>query len=99
MKPRNPTQPLYGPSSFIAAVVTLAAVQTVTWVWTPFWIASIFAFFGASAAVLMVGTLLSLSDDELGQIGRGMIIGWSATPLTAALVIVPPVVYTTFIRG
>lgn len=97
--PGNPTRPRYGPSSFLAALGTLAGVQCVTWVWIPFWPLSIVAFLGASAAVLALGVFFGRSDDELGQVGRGMVIGWSAAPLTAALVAVSAIGYTLLFRG
>jgi hypothetical protein len=79
----------YGPASFIAAVITIAIVQTVTWVWLPYWIANLFFFGLATVLVLPTALIMTQSGGKVAQAGRGMLIGYLATPLTIAITVIP----------
>ncbi|WP_238159236.1 hypothetical protein [Mycobacterium sp. MFM001] len=85
--------PRYGPTGFVAALVTVAVFATVTWVWTPYVLLSLYSFGVASAIVLPVAGLLLLLGNNAAQVGRGILIGYLATPLTAAIVIIPVAVF------
>lgn len=86
MKPRTECRvERYGPASFIAAMITITVVQTATWAWFPIWILNLFVWGLATVLVLPIGFLLALGRGKTGQIGRGMLIGYLATPLTATI--------------
>jgi hypothetical protein len=84
----------YGPASFIAAVTTIAVVQTITWVWLPFWIANLFFFGLASVLLVPTAAIMTQGREKTAQVGRGMLIGYLATPLTAVIAITPVFVVT-----
>jgi|GEM_PF-1314818 len=89
-----PSARRYGPGGFVAALVTVAVFATATWMWTPYVFFSLYTFGITSAIVLPVAGLLIMVGDKAAQAGRGILIGYLATPLTAAIVIVPMVVFT-----
>lgn len=83
----------YGPHGFLAALATIAIVETATWVWLPFWILQLYVFGIATVVVVPTGFFMSQTGGvKTAQIGRGMLIGYLATPLTIALAVIPPVV-------
>lgn len=75
----------YGPVSFIAAMTTITIVQTAIWSWFPWWILNLYVWGLASVLVLPTGFLLTLARGKVSQVGRGMLIGYLATPLTVAI--------------
>jgi ABC-type multidrug transport system permease subunit len=91
-KPAAPKR--YGPASFIAAVVTMTVVQTVSWVWLPYWILNLEAFALATLVVVPIAAIMTQARDKVAQVGRGMLIGYLATPLTIAIAIPAVVIYT-----
>ncbi|HET9877032.1 MAG TPA: hypothetical protein VFQ37_14925 [Mycobacterium sp.] len=92
-RPRKPAAgPRYGPSSFVAALVTMLIVQTLTWVMVPLLPINLFVFGFLSAVVLPVALIASQTPGGLTPAVRGMLIGYLATPLTAAVTIVPTLV-------
>lgn len=93
------TEVRYGPHSFIAALATIAIVETATWMWFPYWIADLYVFGLATAIVVPTGFFMSQSGGiKTAQVGRGMLIGYLATPLTIALAVIPPVVIIQLLR-
>lgn len=89
----------YGPFGFIAALATIAIVETATWIWIPYWIAPLYLFGIATVVVVPTGFFMSQTGGtKTAQIGRGMLIGYLATPLTIALVVIPPVVITQLLH-
>lgn len=82
----------YGPRGFIAALAAIAIVETATWVWLPFWFANLFFFAIATVVVVPTGLFLREMPDEVGQVGRGILIGYLATPLTIAVTVIPAAV-------
>ena len=92
---RAPVMPRYGPTGFVAAVATAAVVETAAaWPWSTYFLISLYLFGIASAIVLPVAVYLLLAGGKAAQIGRGMLIGYLATPLTAVIVIIPIAVVT-----
>ncbi|MGV0626964.1 hypothetical protein [Mycolicibacter minnesotensis] len=86
-----PEQVRYGPYGFAAAVATMTLVQTATWAWFPYLFFSVY-FFGAATVVLLpIGFFMSLMSGKAVQIGRGIMIGYLATPLTIAITVIPTV--------
>lgn len=79
----------YGPRSLVAALAAIVIVETATWVWLPFWIANLFFFAVATAVVVPTGLFLREIPDETSQVGRGLLIGYLATPLTIAITLIP----------
>ena len=85
----------YGPRGFLAALAAIAIVETATWVWLPFWIADLYLFGIATALVVPAGFFMSQTGrGKAAQIGRGMLIGYLATPLTIAVTVIPTLVIT-----
>lgn len=94
-----PTDTGYGPHGFLAALATIAIVETVTWVWFPYWILSLYCLGIATVVVVPTGFFMSQARGlKTAQIGRGMLIGYLATPLTIALAVIPPVVVTQLLH-
>lgn len=93
------TEARYGPHGFLAALATMAIVETATWVWFPYWIADLYVFGIATVIVVPTGFFMSQTGGaKAAQIGRGILIGYLATPLTIALAVIPPVVVTQLLR-
>lgn len=94
------TEYRYGPYGFLAALVTIAIVETATWMWLPFWIANLGVFGIATVVVVPTGFFMSQTggSPKVAQIGRGILIGYLATPLTMALAVIPPVVVTQLLH-
>ncbi|MEB3032573.1 hypothetical protein [[Mycobacterium] nativiensis] len=93
------TEARYGPHGFFAALATIAVVETATWVWFPYWILSLYCLGIATVIVVPTGFFMSQSGGaKTAQIGRGILIGYLATPLTIALAVIPPVIVTQLLR-
>lgn len=93
------TEARYGPHSFFAALATIAIVETATWVWFPYWIAGLYLFGLATVIVVPTGFFMSQTGGpKTAQVGRGMLIGYLATPLTIAIAVIPPVVVTQLLH-
>ena len=58
----------------------------------------LYVFGIASAIVLPIAVYLLLAGGKAAQAGRGILIGYLATPLTAAIVIIPIVVVTLLLH-
>lgn len=82
----------YGPRGFLAAVATIAIVETATWAWLPYWFANIFFFVIATIVVVPTGLFMRALPDGASQVGRGILIGYLATPLTIAITVIPATV-------
>jgi hypothetical protein len=97
--PQSPQHPArYGPRGFVAAVVTIAVVETATWAWFPYWIIELF-FFGVATVILgSAGLFMREMPGEQGEVGRGILIGLLATPLTIALTVIPTFVVTQLLH-
>ncbi|MDD7811616.1 hypothetical protein PP713_03440 [Mycobacterium sp. CSUR Q5927] len=82
----------YGPRGFVAALAAITIVETATWMWFPLWFANLFFFAVATAVVVPTGLFLREMPEETGQVGRGLLIGYLATPLTVAVTVIPATV-------
>lgn len=90
MRPHSPAAAdRYGPASFLAAVATMAVVEIFIVVWLPYgWILSLYDVGLASLLVLPTGFFLTRGRGKVAQVGRGMLIGYLAAPLTVAIIAV-----------
>jgi hypothetical protein len=88
----------YGPRGFAAALATIAIVETATWAWLPYWMINLFFFGVATVVVVPAALFMREMPGEIGQVGRGMLIGYLATPLTIALTVIPTVVVTQLLH-
>lgn len=89
----------YGPYGFIAALATIAVVETATWMWFPYWILDLYLLGIATAILVPTGFFMSQTGGtKTAQIGRGILIGYLATPLTIALAVIPPAVVIQLLR-
>jgi len=88
----------YGLSSFVAAVITVAVFEAITWAWFPyFWFELL--FFGiASAFAVPAGLFMSQMGGSIAQAGRGILIGYLATLLTIALIGIPTLIVTQILH-
>lgn len=87
------TDARYGPHGFFAALATIAVVETTTWMWFPFWILDLYVFGIATVILVPTGFFMSQTGGaKAAQIGRGILFGYLATPLTIVLAVIPPAV-------
>ncbi|CAJ1493848.1 hypothetical protein MU0083_000524 [[Mycobacterium] kokjensenii] len=82
----------YGPNALLPALAAIAVVGTTAWMWLLYWIADLYLFGVATLLVIATGFLMAHSGvGRAAHIGRGMLVGYLAAPLTIALVVIPPV--------
>lgn len=90
-----PARERYGPYGFVAAVATIAVVEAATWALFPYWILQLYLLGIATAILLPTGFFMwQTGGARTAQVGLGILIGCLATPLTIALVVLPPVIVT-----
>lgn len=93
------TEARYGPLGFLAALGTIAIVETATWTFFPYWIAQLYMLGIATLILVPTGFFMwQTGGVKAAQIGLGILIGYLATPLTIALAVIPPVVVTQLLR-
>ncbi|MGV0626961.1 hypothetical protein [Mycolicibacter minnesotensis] len=83
-----PEQARYGPRGFAAAVATMTLVQGAIWGCIPVWILSLYFFGAATVLLLPIGFFMSQASGKVAQIGRGILIGYLATPLSIAFFVI-----------
>ncbi|WP_046321165.1 hypothetical protein [Mycobacterium sp. UM_Kg1] len=89
----------YSQRSFYAALATIAIVETATWVTAPYWILQLYLLGIATLIVVPTGFFMwQTGGVKTAQVGLGMLIGYLATPLTVALVVIPPLVVTQLLH-
>ncbi|MDD7811615.1 hypothetical protein PP713_03435 [Mycobacterium sp. CSUR Q5927] len=88
----------YGLSSLVAAAITVAIFEAVTWAWFPYFLVELLAFAVASAVALPMGLFMSQLGGTAAQAGRGILIGYLATPLTIALTGIPTLIVTQLLH-
>lgn len=88
----------YGLSSFVAAAITVAVFEAVTWAWFPNFLFELLFFGIASAVAVPTGLFMSQMGGGTAQFGRGILIGYLATPLTVALIGIPTVIVTQILH-
>ncbi|MEO8814050.1 MAG: hypothetical protein ABI307_04765 [Mycobacterium sp.] len=77
----------YGPASFLAAVATMVVVEILIVVWLPYaWFVSLYSVGLASLLILPTGFFLTQGRGKVAQVGRGMLIGYLAAPLTIVII-------------
>lgn len=77
----------YGPAGFVAAVANILVVQFATWIFLPYFLLTLLAL-PILLVDLAVAEVLASRPGKWGAIGRGMLIGWLAGPLSL-LVFIP----------
>jgi hypothetical protein len=82
--PPPATASTYTRRVFAAALGNILLVEFICWVFLPWFLAAVFAI-PVLLVDLAVSALLSRRGGTLGQLGRGMLIGWIAAPLTLAI--------------
>ncbi|QZA08370.1 hypothetical protein K3U94_03350 [Mycolicibacter heraklionensis] len=94
-----PAEDRYGPYGFVAALGTIAIVETATWVLVPFWLAQLYLLGVATLILVPTGFFMwQTGGVKTAQVGLGILVGYLATPLTIALVVIPLVVVTQLLR-
>lgn len=94
-----PAEDRYGPYGFVAALGTIAIGETATWVLVPFWLAQLYLLGVATLILVPTGFFMwQTGGAKTAQVGLGILIGYLATPLTIALVVIPSVVITQLLR-
>lgn len=76
----------YGPAGLVAAVANILVVQFATWIFLPYFLLTLFALPILLVDLAVAGVLAS-RPGRWGVIGRGMLIGWLAGPLSLLLFI------------
>jgi hypothetical protein len=76
----------YGPASFVAALANILVVEFITWAFLP-WMTFLAFFFVLPVLVvdLVPAAVLATRPGKLGQVGRGMLIGWISAPVSMAV--------------
>jgi hypothetical protein len=75
----------YGPASFVAALVNMFVVEFATWIFLPWMTFLAFLFVLPVLVVdLVPAAVLAIRPGKLGQVGRGMLIGWISAPVSMA---------------
>lgn len=76
----------YGPASWAAALVNIFAMEVITWLFLP-WTTFLSFFFVSPVLVvdLVPAIVLATRPGKLGQVGRGMLIGWISAPVSMTL--------------
>ena len=74
----------YGPATFVAAVVNTLVVSFATWYFIPWFALAVIAV-PVLLLDLAVGAILRTRPGTTGRVGRGMLIGMIACPLTLLL--------------
>lgn len=75
----GPSRYRYGPTSFFVAVVHVLLVEVGTWLFFPY--SLVFVIPGV-LVYLAIAALVALASGIVGQIGRGMLLGSLAAPLS-----------------
>ncbi|KLO26402.1 hypothetical protein ABW16_19770 [Mycolicibacter heraklionensis] len=88
----------YSLVSFVAATITVAVFETITWAWFPYLVADLMLFGVVSLVVLPSAFFMSQASGRAAQIGRGVLVGYLATPLTAALTVGPTLVFADLLQ-
>lgn len=75
----NASKALYGPVTFLVAVMHLLIVEVATWLFMPY---SIVFVLPVVLIYMAVAAFVLRASGTLGQIGRGMLIGSLSGPLS-----------------
>lgn len=78
----------YGPIGFLAATANILVLEFVTWVTVPLVVVALYFALPLFLIDLIVSAALAKAPRKTGQVGRGMLIGCIAAPLTL-LIFVP----------
>ena len=71
----------YGPATFTASLLNTLAVGLATWYFLP-WLALAVFIMPILLLDLAIGAVLATRAGNVGEVGRGMLIGLLAAPLT-----------------
>ena len=74
-------KPRYGPVTFLAALINILIVEFAIWLTLPWFLLTIYVL-PLLVIDLAIAALLNSRPGTPGQIGRGMLIGLIAAPLT-----------------
>jgi hypothetical protein len=84
--PINAPKHHFGPASFVAALANILAMEIVTWIFLPWMTFLTFLFVLPVLAVELVpAAVLATRPGKLGQVGRGILIGWISAPVSMAV--------------
>ena len=87
-RPEPVVEARYGPAGFTAAIVTVTALEVLSWVYLLWgWYLLPVVVLPAVALDLLIGYGLTRMSGAAAQVGRGMVIGGIAAPLTVLLFI------------
>lgn len=75
----------YGPAGFVAALLHIFVVNFVSLVLVVFAFPVLLYFAPILFGDLLVSVVLTTRPAKLGQIGRGMLIGWLSAPVSVVL--------------
>ena len=77
----NPSAQRYGPITFFAALGNTLLVSLATWYFLP-WFALVVFVLPILLVDLVAGATLATRSGTMGHVGRGMLVGLIAAPMT-----------------
>ncbi|MBU9766933.1 hypothetical protein FR943_24215 [Mycobacterium sp. TNTM28] len=85
--PRPEVDNRYGAAGFLAALSNIAFLETVTWIIAPWWMIALIVLPVLFLIDLAISAIAAKGPSNVGQIGRGMMVGCMAAPLSLAIFI------------
>jgi len=76
----------YGAVAFVATMVNILIVEFVTWIYFP-WMPLVLIVLPILLLDLAVAAVLATRPGMLGAVGRGMLVGWLAVPISLVIFI------------
>lgn len=75
----------YGPPSLVAAIITIIVLEVAIWILAPVPVGILMLVGPLLIAVLALAFMLTCCGGRIAQIGRGMLVGSIAAPLSIAI--------------
>jgi hypothetical protein len=76
----------YGPVSFMATLATILTLEFIEWITVPYVLLAIFYVLPVLLVIdLMIYAILAKRHGTLGQIGRGILVGSLAVPVSVVV--------------
>jgi hypothetical protein len=77
----------YGAAGFLAGLSNIAFLESATWIIAPWWTIALITLPVLFLVDLSISAIIAKSSGKFGQIGRGMMTGCIAAPLSLLIFI------------